>query len=80
MYDQNLTQAMVFRLSPNDMDFLRDLSSRRAVSVSECLRSIIGEYRRSFEMLDMLTKSITLSNAEKEDNLSDGDTETYFNN
>lgn len=47
------------------MDFLRELSAQRGVSVSECIRSIIGEYRRSLDTLDVLKKAIELSSLEK---------------
>ena len=80
MYDKNLSEGMRLRLSPKDMDFLRDLSAQRAVSVSSCLRSIIGEYRRSFEALDLHTKAIIFSNVEKEDKLPNGDAKTDINN
>ena len=43
MYEKNLTEDLRLRLSKTDMDFLRGLSAKRAVSVSECIRSIIGE-------------------------------------
>jgi hypothetical protein len=61
------------------MDFLRSLSAKRSVSVSECIRSIIGEYRRSLETLDLLTKAVNLANLEKGDELSNGDTKTDIN-
>lgn len=79
MYEKNLTEDLRLRLSKNDMDFLRELSAKRSVSISECIRSIIGEYRRSLETLDVLTKAINLANAEKEGELSHGDTKTDFN-
>ena len=66
------------RLSTNDMDFLRELSEKRSVSVSECIRSIIGEYRRSLETLDVLSQALTLAK-EKEVQLSNGDTKTDIN-
>lgn len=78
MYEKNLSEDLRLRLSKNDMDFLRDLSVKRSVSVSECIRSIIGEYRRSLETLDILSKAISLSN-EKGVQLSNGDTKTNIN-
>ncbi len=78
MYEKNLTEDLRLRLSKNDMDFLRNLSSKRSVSISECIRSIIGEYRRSLEALDLLTKAVNLVN-EKGVQLSHGDTETNLN-
>ena len=76
MYVKNLTEDLRLRLSANDMEFLRDLSAKRSTSVSECIRSIIGEYRRSVETLDVLSKALSL---EKEVKLSNGDTEAYIN-
>ena len=80
MYEKNLSEDLRLRLSKNDMDFLRELSAKRSVSVSECIRSIIGEYRRSLDTLDVLKKAINLANSEKEVELSNGDTETNIDN
>lgn len=80
MYKKNLTEDLRLRLSETDMDFLRDLSSKRSVSVSECIRSIIGEYRRSIETLDVLSKAINFAKLEKEAELSHGDTKTDIDN
>lgn len=77
MYEKNLSEDLRLRLSKNDMDFLRDLSDKRAVTVSECIRSIIGEYRRSLETIDLLQKAVKLT--EKGEKLSNGDTETNIN-
>ena len=60
MYDKNLTEDLRLRLSKDDMDFLRGLSSKRSVSVSECIRSIIGEYRRGLESINVLTEALKL--------------------
>ena len=68
MYNENLDEQLRLRLSGTDMNYLRDLSARRSVSVSECIRGIIGEYRRKD------------TNFAKEGKLSHGDTETYINN
>ena len=46
---------------------------------SECIRSIIGEYRRSLDTLDVLKKAIDLAKLEKEVELSNGDTKTDIN-
>lgn len=80
MYEKNLTEDLRLRLSKKDMDFLRDLSTQRAVSISECIRSIIGEYRRSLDALDVLKKAIDLTKSEKGVELSHGDTKTDINN
>lgn len=73
MYEKNLTEDLRLRLSKTDMDFLRQLSVSRCVSVSECIRSIIGEYRRSLDTLDVLRNALNFA---KEAQLSNGDTET----
>lgn len=78
MYEKNLTEDLRLRLSTQDMDFLKKLSADRETSVSECIRSIIGEYRRSLDALDILKGAIALSREEKE--LSNGDTKTNINN
>lgn len=77
MYSKNLTEDLRLRLSKKDMDFLRGLSEERATSVSECIRSIIGEYRRSLDAMNMIQNLVDLSSKE---GLSDGDTKTYFDN
>lgn len=77
MYEKNLTEDLRLRLTSTDMDFLRDLSSKRSVSVSQCIRSIIGEYRRSLEALEVLSQAINLS---KGGTLSHGDTKTDIDN
>ena len=77
MYEKNLSEDLRLRLSKNDMDFLRRLSEQRAVTVSECIRSIIGEYRRSLETIDLLQRAVNLT--EKGEKLSNGDTETNIN-
>lgn len=78
MYEKNLTEDLRLRLSSNDMDFLRDLSAKRAVSVSECIRSIIGEYRRSLEAVNALQEALRLS---REGGLAvHGDTKTDIDN
>lgn len=75
MYEKNLTEDFRLRLSTADMDFLRQLANERSVSVSECVRSIIGEYRRSLETLNVFTEALKMAK-EKEAQLSNGDTKT----
>lgn len=75
MYEKNLTEDFRLRLSKKDMDFLRTLSACRAQSVSECVRSIIGEYRRSLDTIDILKAALKLD--EKGDAVR-GDTKTYI--
>lgn len=78
MYEKNLKEDLRLRLSTDDMNFLRDLSEKRSASVSEVIRSIIGEYRRSLETLEALKGMMEI--AKKEGKLSHGDTETDINN
>ena len=79
MYEKNLSEDLRLRLSPTDMDFLRNLSNERSVSVSECIRSIIGEYRRSLEAMKLLQDAMNFAK-EKGGELSSGDTKTDINN
>lgn len=80
MYEKNLKEDLRLRLSTKDMNFLRELSEERSVTVSECIRSIIGEYRRSLETIELLTKAVRLTEEqEKGEKLSNGDTETDIN-
>jgi hypothetical protein len=79
MYEKNLSEDLRLRLSTTDMDFLRGLSNERSVSVSECIRSIIGEYRRSLETMQLLQDAMKFAK-EKGGELSSGDTETNINN
>ena len=61
MYEKNLTEDFRLRLSSVDMEFLKKIANERSVSVSECVRSIIGEYRRSIETLQALQKMVSLA-------------------
>lgn len=79
MYEKNLKEDLRLRLTKTDMDFLRNLSEDRGVSVSEVIRSIIGEYRRSLETMEILTQALNLANKEKEEKAVHGDTETNLN-
>ena len=76
MYMGNLTESFRIRFSETDMDFLRKLSEERGVSVSECVRSIIGEYRRSMETMRLFSEALELVNKERKGELSNGDTKT----
>lgn len=77
MYNKDLTEDLRLRLSKTDMDFLRTLSDKRAITVSECIRSIIGEYRRSLDTMELLQQAINL--AKEGGGLSNGDTKTDIN-
>lgn len=76
MYEKNLTEDFRLRLSKKDMDFLRSLSANRGQSVSECVRSIIGEYRRSLDTIDILKAALKL---EERGGAVRGDTKTDIN-
>lgn len=78
MYEKNLSEDLRLRLSSNDMDFLRSLSKERCVTVSECIRSIIGEYRRSIQTLDALSEALKL--AKQKGEAVHGDTKTDIDN
>lgn len=82
MYEKNLTEDLRLRLSSTDMDFLRSISSERGASISETIRGIIGEYRRSLDVARTLKLAVELAqaNQKKEGQLSHGDTETNFHN
>lgn len=79
MYMKNLTEDLRLRLSETDMNFLRELSDERNTSISECIRQIIGEYRRSLESLKIISDVLTLAKTKKGE-LSDGDTITDIDN
>lgn len=76
MYSKNLTEDLRLRLSETDMDFLRGLSETRGTTISEVIRSIIGEYRRSVDMLETMKEAVKLIQEKKGAELSYGDTET----
>lgn len=88
MYEKNLTEDFRLRLSTTDMEFLKQLSNERCVSVSECVRSIIGEYRRSLATMKVFSEAIQIAREKGADSFSDvlkeveggqlshGDTET----
>lgn len=78
MYEKNLTEDLRLRLSKKDMDFLRELAEQRCCSISEVIRSIISEYRRALESMDVLKEAIALS--KKGAQLSHGDTEPDIDN
>lgn len=76
MYEKNLSEDLRLRLSKTDMDFLKKLSTDRGSSVSEVIRSIIGEYRRSVDTLNLLKSALEIAK-ERED--VHGYTETDIN-
>lgn len=76
MYDKNLSEDLRLRLSKTDMDFLRNLSVERSCSISEVLRSMIGEYRRSIELVSTMKDMLKLAESQKGGLAVHGDTET----
>lgn len=80
MYEKNLTEDLRLRLSSQDMDFLRKTAESRSVSVSECIRSIIGEYRRSLETVSMMNELLKMAKAQEGKVAVHGDTETNIDN
>lgn len=79
MYKKNLSEDLRLRLSANDMDFLRKLSADRGASISEVIRSIIGEYRRASDTMEIIARTVSVISSEQEGKLSYGDTKTDFN-
>lgn len=82
MYKKNLTEDLRLRLSPKDMEFLRSLSEERGMSVSEIIRSIIGEYRRSLDTLNVLNEAIAITRKKQKEEgrlSNNGDTKTDIN-
>ena len=79
MYNKNLTEDLRLRLSTEDMNFLRDLSAKRGSSVSESIRSIIGEYRRSLEFMSTFKDAIDLAKLGRGGAVH-GDTKTDLDN
>lgn len=86
MYEKNLTEDLRLRLSKDDMDFLRSLSSKRCITISETIRSILGEYRRSLQMMDVIGNAMkAMSKGETFEGITmkeggeavHGDTETH---
>jgi len=78
IYNKDLSEQVRLRLSVSDMDFLRKISEERNVTVSECIRSIIGEYRRSLQTMEIFNKALTAYR--KGEQLSYGDTESNKHN
>lgn len=60
-YKKDLNEQVRLRLSVGDMNFLKDLSTQRCVTISELIRSIIGEYRRAVVNMDYLKQAVELA-------------------
>lgn len=80
MYEKNLTEDLRLRLTARDMEFLRNIAEERGDSISAVIRSIIGDYRRSIEMMKMMNRTIELYENGKVGGLSHGDNETDKHN
>lgn len=76
MYSKNLTKDFRLRLSETDMTFLQGLAEERDTSISEVIRQIIGEYRRSLDTMATLKSALQL--AMKNGGAVHGDTKTDF--
>ena len=71
MYKKDLKEDLRLRLSTVDMDFLRKISEERGSTISECIRSIIGEYRRSLETIETLKSALQIQEQLKNEALSE---------
>lgn len=81
MYTRNLTKDLRLRLSERDFTFLATLADDRGISISELLRSIIGEYRRALDAMSTLQAALNLANEQKQKEMSlNGDTKTDIDN
>ncbi len=79
MYEKNLSKDMHLRVSDKDMEFLENLAKEREVSISEVIRTMIGEYRRSLETVSVLQENIKLLKDKNGGELSNGDVKTNLN-
>lgn len=79
MYEKNLSKDMHLRVSDKDMEFLENLAKEREVSISEVIRTMIGEYRRSLETVSVLQETIKLLKEKNGGELSNGDVKTNLN-
>lgn len=61
MYLKDLTEELKVRISKDDMIFLKTLAEKRSIGLSELVRSMVGEYRRSLEMVDAMNKMLALT-------------------
>ena len=76
-YLKNLTKELRLRLSEEDLNFLSKIADERQCSVSQVIRSILGDYRRALESVETLKMAVKLANEQKEkEKLSNGDTKT----
>lgn len=66
MYYKDLTEVFKLRISPDDFNFLKYLSTEREMTVSAVVRSIINDYKIRME--------------NERGQMFYGDTKTDFNN
>lgn len=64
MYGKNLKNDVRIRISDRDFSFLKDLAEDRGESISEVIRSIVGEYRRSVETMKILNEALDVARGE----------------
>lgn len=77
MYEKNLKEDLRLRLSEEDMTFLRKIADERGTSISQVIRSILGDYRRALESMETLKLAVQLAKEKDEkEKLSNGDTKT----
>ena len=55
LYHKDLSASFRLRLSQEDLEFLINLSNDRQMSVSECMRYILSDYRRQMSHGDTKT-------------------------
>lgn len=83
-YKKDLNEQVRLRLSVGDMTFLKELSTQRCVTISELIRSIIGEYRRAVVNMDYLKQAVELAQKQmitgKKGDVVHGDTKTGIDN
>ena len=81
MYTKDLDNRVVLRLSDSDMDMLRKMSSDTGLTVSGCIRSILGEYRRARQTMDLMSRALdVVEQNERKGVMFNGDTITDFDN
>lgn len=61
MYEKNLNHSIKVRISDRDYRFLIEYSDRLDCSVSDTVRALIGEYRRSVETMEKVKELGLLS-------------------
>ena len=57
MYQKNLNHVVRVRIDDRDFEFLQDYSEKRDISISDTVRYLIGEYRRSVVTFEKIKES-----------------------